>query len=302
MNTTDVERSLHRLWERIFALEDGRAGPCTHPHGEETSNVPGTSDITQREKVNSLRETVVALTAKVQQHELELATLRDETAQKQHLHDLEMATLKSTLKELLSERKKESYYQKLMEEKLNAKRMKVPGVGMTDLTNDEAHIEIKNWIYYDDVPGQLAKYHQVIPRKKSVVYYFGRRPRKQRLDQILQLMFNAGIEVYSFDVDDVIERHLPTQDGEESKVHRFIQEHMARTDNMSEFALWTEVFKLYREKFDGNAKRDPLRKELAKYGVLYKDSSLNAVTFKGFKNWRLVETAEDTLPSDLSSG
>ncbi len=100
--------------------------------------------------------------------------------------------------------KKESYYQKFLERKLNAKRLYLPDVGITDLTTSDAHIEIKNWDRYQQVPGQLATYQQAAHRARSVVYFFGAMPRFTRVQQIRRLMKRHQIEMLSIDVDDHI--------------------------------------------------------------------------------------------------
>ena len=109
-------------------------------------------------------------------------------------------------------KKPESYFQELLQRKFNAKRLHIPGVGTTDLTTDEAHIEIKNWKLYDKVPGQLSKYRLGSPRPGSVVYFFGMPPSSCRLKQIKTLMAAHRIQMFSIDDDDVITAH-PSGEG-----------------------------------------------------------------------------------------
>ncbi len=111
-------------------------------------------------------------------------------------------------------KKTETYYQKLLEKKLNAQRKDIPGVGITDLTTDDAHIEIKLWHKYHQVPGQLAAYQQGSFRNKSIVYFFGMPPTLSRLNQIQTLMTAHGIQMFSIDDDDLITEHKHKQEVE----------------------------------------------------------------------------------------
>lgn len=104
-------------------------------------------------------------------------------------------------------KKKEAYFQRLLETKLNAKRMHIRGVGITDLTTHDSHIEIKCWTRYHQVPGQLAAYQQGCHRPKSLVYFFGSPPSFIRLNQIINLMTAHGIQMFSIDDDDTVTEH-----------------------------------------------------------------------------------------------
>jgi hypothetical protein len=84
---------------------------------------------------------------------------------------------------------------------------------VTDITTPEAHVEIKVWKRFQEVPGQLAKYHQAVRRDKLCVYFFGPEPSGERYAQVLALMEAADIEVYSFGPDDEVRKHESTQPG-----------------------------------------------------------------------------------------
>ena len=59
---------------------------------------------------------------------------------------------------LSPEGRKERYYQAILEAKLKAGHMRISKVGETDITTDDAHIEIKKWKDHDKVIGQLFRY------------------------------------------------------------------------------------------------------------------------------------------------
>lgn len=128
-------------------------------------------------------------------------------------------------------RKKESYYQAMLSGKLNAGHMRIEGVGVTDITTPEAHIEIKAWARFQGVPGQLAKYQQAVKRDKVCVYFFGPEPSGERYEQILALMEVAGIEVFSFGPDDEVHEHR--QHVTMSIVDRFARDRLVRQEGIT---------------------------------------------------------------------
>lgn len=121
-------------------------------------------------------------------------------------------------------RKGEKHYQAILERLLSAKRMHIRGVGVTDLTTDDAHIEIKDFMVYHMVPGQLAKYNHVVPRARKCAYFFGKLPNKDRLRLIYELMEQSGIEMYIFDSDDVPYRYYPPTQAGNDILKEFIEE------------------------------------------------------------------------------
>ena len=113
-----------------------------------------------------------------------------------------------------SARRNESYYQTLLEKQFGSGHLPISGVGETDITTDDCHIEIKKWDDYDDVPGQLFKYNQAAPRRRLCVYLFGPRPSKKKVEHRLKFFADQGIEMYSFGNNDEITRHVvDTPDG-----------------------------------------------------------------------------------------
>jgi hypothetical protein len=140
-----------------------------------------------------------------------------------------VAQLEETLKR---PRKNERYYQRLLEERLGAKHHHLSGIGTTDLTTDDAHIEIKKWSDYDDVPGQLAKYEQKLHRARKMACMFGPTPEKARLRFIFELFTKSKIEMYSFDANDELIRHTATPDVDTNpdaeQVRKFVEEDMVQ--------------------------------------------------------------------------
>lgn len=106
--------------------------------------------------------------------------------------------------------KKEAHYQALLEKQLDGTHLTIPGVGRTDITTADAHVEIKRWTRFHEVPGQLAKYQSASPRSRSCVYFFGLLPAEERLRQITALMHSNRIEMFSVDEDDAVV-HYPIE-------------------------------------------------------------------------------------------
>ena len=77
---------------------------------------------------------------------------------------------------LTPKRKTESYYQTLTENILNGGHLHIHSVGFTDLTLENAHVEIKHGPMYHVTAGQLLKYHLARPRQFRVAILFGRIP------------------------------------------------------------------------------------------------------------------------------
>ena len=136
---------------------------------------------------------------------------------------LEVACLKAAIADLETQRKAETHFQAILEAEFGCGHMHIAGVGTTDITTEDAHIEIKRWGKFQEVLGQLQKYQAAQPRPRSCVYFFGPKPASKRMNMILELMISAGIEVYSFGVDDSVERHGYTEacmDPQEKKIGR----------------------------------------------------------------------------------
>src|SRR3954466_5423410 len=77
--------------------------------------------------------------------------------------------------------KRESYYQTLLENLLNSEHHYLGGAGITDLTLNNAHVEIKEGRKYNQTCGQLLKYHLARPRKYLVAVLFGPLPDRDFL-------------------------------------------------------------------------------------------------------------------------
>lgn len=95
----------------------------------------------------------------------------------------------------LETKRDEMYYQKFLEKQLNAthKRTKY---GITDISTQDYHIEIKRWNDYKKALGQLLSYNYN-KVKKLAVYFFGNVKDEQKTN-IVELFQKNDIEIYEF--------------------------------------------------------------------------------------------------------
>lgn len=92
----------------------------------------------------------------------------ENTQQKLHKLELELMYYKN--------KKNESFYQLMMESILDATHKTLP-MGVTDITTDTKHVEIKDWKCWKEALGQLMYYNTADPKDGLEVYFFGQRPR-----------------------------------------------------------------------------------------------------------------------------
>lgn len=103
--------------------------------------------------------------------------------------------------EFIKSNKKESFYQRMVETYLKGTHLKLPS-GITDVSTDRIHAEIKNVIHYKSALGQLYCYNRDSPRPVLQVYLFGKAPNKT-MKTAYEHFTSLNIELYTFtSVDD----------------------------------------------------------------------------------------------------
>uniref|UniRef100_A0A6C0E1N9 Uncharacterized protein n=1 Tax=viral metagenome TaxID=1070528 RepID=A0A6C0E1N9_9ZZZZ len=168
--------------------------------------------------------TLVALEDNIYQHELRIKYLED------HL---------KILMNIVTERRNEKYYQTSLEKMLGASH-KVTKYGITDISTDDFHLEIKHWNNYKSALGQILSYNHN-DNKRLIVAFFGECNRK---DDIIQLFQDNFIDVWILhDTPDsiAIEKF---EDGRSSvlKIIRQYYEHGDKKD----FVKRTDIKRLLR--------------------------------------------------------
>lgn len=148
--------------------------------------------------------------------------------------------LKNRVDELENKRN-ENYYQRFLERKLSAthKRTKF---GITDITTDTEHIEIKHWRNYKAALGQLLSYN-FKDNKNLCVYFFGHTNEKQK-ENIIELyrdkMVNIrelvdtqnGIEIQEvFNINTIEHAVLNTSENEIDNFYKWLSNHIVFEKN-----------------------------------------------------------------------
>jgi hypothetical protein len=246
--------------------------------------------------VGDLQTTLTDVLCVVEQQRKEIAELRLSRDK------LTAVVSKSTsaVDALRNDRKHESHFQRILQNKFQAEHKHIVGVGVTDITTDDAHIEIKRWKYYDDVTGQLAKYQRALARPRSCVYYFGRMPNSRRLNEIFELMAAANIEVYWFDEeDDSIHSHQPVksaQDLRESMERQmftdFTESHIVEEKGSD--ISWKEAQKIFISWVEGTkqptapTKPKAVKSLFIKYLGPFVDNNYQGKNIYGWRHYRLI--------------
>jgi hypothetical protein len=132
----------------------------------------------------------------------------DETIQLQsRLQELESKlTNNQKLKldlEYYKNRKNEKFYQLLLENYLGGTH-KTLSCGITDITTDTCHAEIKEWSSWKEAIGQLTCYNVADPKETIEMYMFGRYTQKCK-NEAVKIATSCKINVYEFvETDDGI--------------------------------------------------------------------------------------------------
>lgn len=268
----DLSSRVTELNRRVMDLED------------ENANLKGKVEALEAEDRGTRRDTDAQVTSTSGGHQGELA---DEVASLK----LSLASVRSDLARHLGGRRDERYYQKLLEKELGGGHMHIAGVGTTDITTADAHIEIKHWNEADRVLGQLAKYTAAVFRAKRVVYFFGQKPHTKRIDVIFNIMREARIEMWHIDSDDSLHLHRVANPGHSplrNDVQDFIRNHLTPARDPRKVLEWKLVHQRYKSvQSYTKAKAPILQEELRLHGLHWYSGSENKVKFDGFRGWEL---------------
>jgi hypothetical protein len=93
-------------------------------------------------------------------------------------------------------KRNEEFYQVVVENWLGGSHS-ILGIGVTDVTTDTVHAEIKNWKEWKNALGQLTAYQDDCPKEQLHVYLFGSYDEAWKRKAI-KIFANKGIECYEF--------------------------------------------------------------------------------------------------------
>jgi hypothetical protein len=91
---------------------------------------------------------------------------------------------------------KEKYYQKIVEDILQGKHKTLQS-GITDVTNNDTHAEIKHWTKWKFLLGQLLSYNNCDYKPNLHAYMFGHYPEKNKIIA-LEILKKYEIIPYEF--------------------------------------------------------------------------------------------------------
>ena len=141
------------------------------------------------------------------------------------------------------------------------------------------------------MPGQLYKYNLVAPRPRRCVYLFGVRPDKKRLEERVKYFQSQGIEMYSFDKNDEIFCHTAERENSGAQaVKIFVTERMVC--HVGSYIEWIELSRTFKDWAQAknilhaaSLKRDDLKLEFAKHGVMYAQPKVGSKTVTRVLGW-----------------
>ena len=107
-------------------------------------------------------------------------------------------TILSLQIQLSEHQKNEAFYQIIVEKYLNGTHKRLES-GITDVTNNDTHAEIKRWARYKEGLGQLLTYNRDDPKERLQMYFFGKSSAKLEACAISHCK-DKNIEVFMFDM------------------------------------------------------------------------------------------------------
>jgi hypothetical protein len=123
-------------------------------------------------------------------HEEEIENLKREVTQLKG----QIADLKHQLQFHL-EIRKEQYYQKFLEKELGATHKRTVH-GITDITTQDEHIEIKHWKNYKHALGQLLSYNHN-DTKRVCAYFYGEIDENKK-NEVVELFKSNSVSIKQF--------------------------------------------------------------------------------------------------------
>jgi phage anti-repressor protein len=99
-----------------------------------------------------------------------------------------------------NERFTENVYQKHLEAILHGGHVDYGIYGITDITTDDFHAEIKSWKSWKNVIGQLTSYNHASARVELRAYMYGDLPNKKKLESMKSFLAKFNINVFHIEI------------------------------------------------------------------------------------------------------
>ena len=132
-----------------------------------------TSDVSVREGTSYINQKDLILTTELQQKN----SIIEDMKVKMDDMKVKMDDMKEIITDLkleiafLKNKKNEQFYQEIMEKHFNAAH-KTLNIGITDITTDDAHYEIKRWSCWKEALAQLQLYNDEDPKEHLYACFF----------------------------------------------------------------------------------------------------------------------------------
>ena len=198
----------------------------------------------------------------------------------------------------LESKRNEIYYQKFLERVLSASHQKTI-FGITDVTTEKEHIEIKHWKNYKNALGQLLSYNHN-DNKHLVAYFFGAID-KTKQEKIIELYNSNKVSIKQFiDTSDgvIIENVLDCtiQNKNEDQFYDWLDKNIEYKEN--EILKITNICENYIGKKVGPRIMTRYKKQIEDYikekykhiNNIFQHTTFNGVNYKGWKHIRIKET------------
>lgn len=158
--------------------------------------------------------------------------------QAKRIESLEAAV--KSITDAQTERRNEKYYQSFLERTLGASH-KVTKYGITDITTEDFHLEIKQWSNYKAALGQILSYNHNDTRR-LIVAFFGSTKRQ---NSIVQLFHDNFVDVWVLH-DTPFSVSIQKVECGKASAHKLLLDHFT-VGEKGDFVKRTEIKRLFQE-------------------------------------------------------
>ena len=192
----------------------------------------------------------------------------------------------------IKENKKEIYYQRFLEKMLGSGH-NITKYGITDITTDTQHIEIKCWKNYKNCMGQLLAYNHKDTKQMVAAFYDEPGKIYKDKEKVIELLKSNnidtwemiktpyGIEIKKYQCDNNIKKDT-------DNFYDWLEEHIHYKKN--NITKLKDIVELYVGKSVGSRTINPFRKDIEKYikknfknmNYNYQNTTFEGISYRGW--------------------
>jgi regulator of replication initiation timing len=255
-------------------------------------------------EMSQLRSDFHQLTKENSKLREENSKLRSELTEENKRLRTELDEVKLTCENLMIQRN-EQFYQVCVEKKLGATHKKTP-LGITDISTETEHIEIKHWRNFKSALGQLQSYN--FEDDKILCAYFFGNIRPDLRDTVIKLYRSKGISIteiidlpngveFEMVLDMTLPENIPVK---KYNFEEWLDKHVKYDDNA--VLHLKDLSFLYYKKHVNIHQKNKIRKQIEKWiSKKFKNinstciqSRHNTIKFFGWRHLRLLPTPNPT--------